>query len=27
VEEAAMALVTSYPYTAPFEELRLKEKR
>ena len=27
VEEAAVALVTSYPYTAPFEELRLKEKR
>jgi peptide/nickel transport system substrate-binding protein len=27
VEEAAVALVTSYPYTAPFEDLRLKEKR
>jgi hypothetical protein len=27
VEEAAVTLVTSYPYTAPFEELRLKEKR
>jgi peptide/nickel transport system substrate-binding protein len=27
VEEAAVALVPSYPYTAPFEELRLKEKR
>ena len=27
VEEAALTLVPSYPYTAPFEELRLKEKR
>ena len=27
VEEPAVSLVTSYPYTAPFEELRLKEKR
>jgi len=27
VEEAASGLVTSYPYTAPFEDLRLKEKR
>ncbi len=27
VEEAAVALVPSYPYTAPFEELRLKERR
>jgi len=27
VEEAAATLITSYPYTAPFEELRIKEKR
>jgi peptide/nickel transport system substrate-binding protein len=27
VEEAAVAVVPSYPYTAPFEELRLKERR
>jgi peptide/nickel transport system substrate-binding protein len=27
VEEGANGLVTSYPYTAPFEDLRLKEKR
>ena len=27
VEEAAATLITSYPYTAPFEELRTKEKR
>jgi peptide/nickel transport system substrate-binding protein len=27
VEEAALTLVPSYPYTAPFEELRLKEGR
>ena len=27
VEEAASGLVTSYPYTAPFEDLKLKEKR
>jgi peptide/nickel transport system substrate-binding protein len=27
VEEGASGLVTSYPYTAPFEELRLKEKK
>jgi peptide/nickel transport system substrate-binding protein len=27
VEEGASGLVTSYPYTAPFEDLRLKEKR
>jgi peptide/nickel transport system substrate-binding protein len=26
VEEAAVTLVTSYPYTAPFEELRLKSR-
>src|SRR5438094_10340543 len=26
VEEAAATLVTSYPYTAPFEELRIKRK-
>jgi peptide/nickel transport system substrate-binding protein len=26
VEEAAVTLVTSYPYTAPFEELRLKPR-
>jgi peptide/nickel transport system substrate-binding protein len=26
VEEAAVTLVTSYPYTAPFEELRLKAR-
>ncbi|HEY2995725.1 MAG TPA: ABC transporter substrate-binding protein [Methylomirabilota bacterium] len=27
VEEAAATLVAAYPYTAPFEELRIKEKR
>jgi peptide/nickel transport system substrate-binding protein len=26
VEEAAVTLVASYPYTAPFEELRLKTR-
>jgi hypothetical protein len=27
VEEAAVTRVTSYPYPAPLEELRLKERR
>ena len=27
VEEAAATLITSYPYTAPFEELRIKERK